>query len=221
MVSTASLYFEWEYTAESDSAELVFPDGCRDILILENEQSGPELRITDWDDRARLVVLTKGEKISGFRLRPGVSFCQYDIERLDANAKQVQEFIESSSDTKQPAIEMIEAMGDHHKSLPSICGHLGVSARTLQRHLKKLGLPNPEYWRLLSRARNAANALSDDISFAETASSSGYSDQSHMTRELGRWFGMTPGEILQNTELLADISQPGLGNWTLEQISIK
>ena len=45
--------------------------------------------------------------------------------------------------------------------------------------------------------------------------------QAHMTREFVQWFAVTPSRLRRNPDLLNVICQPGLGNWTTEQISIK
>lgn len=72
---------------------------------------------------------------------------------------------------------------------------LGVSARTLQRRFVQSGLPSPEFWRLLARARRAAGLLATAAPLAGIACDCGYSDQAHMTRDFARWFGTSPAQL--------------------------
>ncbi|MCV0349614.1 MAG: helix-turn-helix domain-containing protein [Nitratireductor sp.] len=90
------------------------------------------------------------------------------------------------------------------------------SERTLQRRFKHLSLPTPAFWRQLGRARRAVQALPCRVPLAEIAAHYGYSDQAHMTREFVRWFGWTPVQLRRNPAAIADLAQPGLGNWSLE-----
>lgn len=70
--------------------------------------------------------------------------------------------------------------------------HLKVSTRTLQRDLKQRGMSFSE---LVGdcRARIAAvHLMESSLPLAEVGFLSGYSDQSHFTREFGKRVGMTP-----------------------------
>ena len=211
----------WKHNAVSDSDAVVVPDGCRDILIVEDEYSESSIKLTDWDDRARTVRLTKGQRISGFRLCPGLSVDGNDLVGLEASENEISNFIEYSAAANSESIDMVHQLTDYNVSLQSIARQAGVSTRTLQRQFKKLKLPRPEYWRLLSRARLAASASPCRAPLVEIAVAYGYSDQSHMTRDFTRWFGVTPAQLRQNPALLEEVSQLGVGNWTVEHISIR
>ena len=119
------------------------------------------------------------------------------------------------------SIHLIDALAEPEASTRKVAKLAGVSERTLQRRFKRDQLPSPDFWRLLGRVRRAAQALADEIPLAQLADIFGYSDQAHMTREFVRWFRATPTQIRQNPDLLKQICQPGLGNWTGEQISTR
>jgi AraC-like DNA-binding protein len=87
--------------------------------------------------------------------------------------------------------------------------------------MKDAGGPSPDFWRLLGRARRAAGLLGAGWALADAAIESGYSDQAHMTRAFRRWIGAPPAALCADTGLLSDVTQPGLGNWTGEQISTR
>ena len=214
-------FTQWEHEVVSNTEATVLPDGCRDILIIEEAFSDPSIKITHWDDRARTVDLVKGQRISGFRLCPGFTVKNDDIAELSADKNKTRHFIDYLALVNRESIELVNEVADHKASLQTVARRAGVSTRTLQRKFKKLALPKPEYWRLLYRARLAANALATTAPLVDIAGEYGYSDQAHMTRDITRWFGLSPAQLRQETTLLDEVSQLGLGNWTAEQISIK
>lgn len=218
---TVMFFTQWEHEVASDSQAVVLPDGCRDILLVEDACSDPTIKTTTWDDRARTVRLVKGQQLSGFRLCPGLAVNDDDIAGLDADKNSISSFIEYLAELNRESIDLVHEVANHQASMQSVARTAGVSTRTLQRRFKKLDLPKPEYWRLLSRARLAANALTHRVPLVDIAFAHGYSDQSHMTRDFTRWFGLSPAQLRQDSTLLDDIGQLGLGNWTAEQISIK
>lgn len=79
-------------------------------------------------------------------------------------------------------------------TLSDVGRDLGMSGRTLQRHLAREGA---SYQTLVDDARRrlALRLLegSDDVSLSEVAYMTGFSDQSAFTRAFRRWTGVTPG----------------------------
>jgi AraC-like DNA-binding protein len=53
----------------------------------------------------------------------------------------------------------------------------------------------PRRFRVQMMVANAQRAISSGVSLVEAASMAGFSDQSHMSREFRRTYGMTPGEF--------------------------
>ena len=56
------------------------------------------------------------------------------------------------------------------------------------------GMP-PRRFRVQMMVATAQQAISSGASLADAATMAGFSDQSHMSREFRRTFGMTPGEF--------------------------
>ena len=141
------VYEKWEHRAVSDSDIVVLPDGCRDILIVEDAYSESNIELTDWDDRARTVCLTQGQQIIGFRLCPGLSFDGVDLVEIKANVNvnDIGDFIEDLAFANRESIALVQELTDHRASVRSVARQTGVSTRTLQRQFKRLGLPKPEY----------------------------------------------------------------------------
>lgn len=78
--------------------------------------------------------------------------------------------------------------------LRELCERIGRSPRWLERlFLQSVGV-TPKFFAQITRARHAASLLASPsaASLAETAHDAGYADQSHMTREFVRMFGITP-----------------------------
>jgi len=215
------LYCEWSHYSSETTRYRVLPDGCRDVLIISDSNGSATRLLTDWDHQARSIELREGEHSRGFRMRPGLTVDAKELETVNADAESITSFIVSQFDQRAEEYEIIDELGFLHASLSSVSRLAGVSVRTLQRRFKAEGLPNPDYWRLLSRARRAAVALASDESLIDIANRQGYSDQSHMTRDFQRWFQISPSQLRTDEALLTQVCQPGLGAWTFEQISIK
>jgi AraC-like DNA-binding protein len=208
----------WNFCATQRSTTVVAADGCRDVLLLQSPDRPPRIILTDLDAGPRKVAIERGVRYTGFRLQPGLDIESDSLQAVtpETLSKSVDSLLRHDADILR-AVERLGA-GD---SLRRSAAELGVSPRSLQRRFRARDLPPPDFWRLLGRARAAAQALARDWPLAWIAADSGYSDQAHMTREFVRWFGMAPCRLRQAPELLRTILQPGLGNWTGEHSSIK
>jgi hypothetical protein len=70
-----------------------------------------------------------------------------------------------------------------------------VSARTLQRHVRRATGLSCTAIRLLERAMRAAERLDDGATIGDVVALEGYADQAHLTRSLRRFVGQTPAQI--------------------------
>lgn len=212
----------WSHVTPAASAETVYPDGCRDLIMTIDPTGRADWHISDLHTAP--LYFSVGERMTfyGLRLKPGVVI---DDARLLAEV-----------DARQPDAKGMAALVEEHCRYPSSIGEaidclaesasvaraanrLGVGIRTLQRHFAAQDVMPPEFWLLLSRARRAAAMTGSAASLAEVAAMAGYSDQAHMSREFARWFQATPGRVRSDASLRERITQPGLG--TGEQISTR
>jgi AraC-like DNA-binding protein len=77
---------------------------------------------------------------------------------------------------------------------------LDMSVRTAQRRfLRATGLTVGTFAQI-ERAQQAVKLLGRGLSIADAVYYAGYADQPHLTRSLKRFFGQTPGQILQSEE---------------------
>ena len=215
------LHVRWTHRTSVDAVATVLPDGCRDLIVVSRAGMVGEVRLTELDMRPRIVRIAAGQTVSGCRLRPGASLTPGAFTAFKRETVDLDQLIESEMALDGEIGDVIDALTACDASSRRTARLAGVTQRTLQRRFRSLGLPAPDYWRLLGRARRAAGTLACGVPLADLACMHGFSDQAHMTREFVRWFGATPAQLRKNTVLLDDLRQPGLGNWTGEQISIR
>ena len=206
-------YVRWKYRATADERVMVHPDGCRDLLLISRPDRDIEARVTDWDIRSAWVELDAGTTITGFRFRPGIVVSLADLRDIDIEEHGLGSIIDEMYVGISEIVAAVDFLAAANATVERAAKQLGVTSRTLQRRFQALSLPNPDFWRLLSRVRRAVAALPCRVPIADIAYEYGYSDQAHLTRDLRRWFGASPVGLRRNTNLIHEICQPGLGNW--------
>lgn len=200
-------FIRWTSQISTTQSFTILPDGCQDIILRNGRAT-----LTSLDLQPREITQHPGDSLTGLRLRPGLHI---DADQLpDIKTEQDAAGLIAQAEHSEIS-QAIQTLGSDNTRVRDTAKHLGVSLRTLQRHLRQLNLPPPEFWRLLGRARRAAIALGSDLAIAEIAGSHGYSDQSHLARACQYWFRATPRHIQKTANLRTDINQPALGTWTL------
>lgn len=88
-----------------------------------------------------------------------------------------------------------------HGSLTALAADSGLSRRQLERQCRTHVGVAPAQFAMIRRCHRVLSALSQTqagVSLATLAAVAGYADQSHMTRELRRFTGLTPGALLRD-----------------------
>ncbi|BAK66833.1 putative AraC family transcriptional regulator [Sphingobium sp. SYK-6] len=214
-------YTIWAHQVLQAEEAPVFPDGCRDVLIVHRPDESIRVALTDFDVGPRRVRLSGGIGITGYRLRPGVVPGREAMDAIAADPRQATQILAHDFAGADEMAEAVQALAQPGSTLQAVSRGLGVSIRSMQRHFRRAGLPQPDYWRLLGRARSAVDMMSSEASLAAIAHECAFADQAHMTREFVRWFGSTPARLRSEGDHLHLLRQPGLGNWTGEQISTR
>jgi AraC-like DNA-binding protein len=216
----------WTHRVRHAGRVTVYPDGCRDVLIIRCAGEPAEVQLTPHDLRPRLAALSAGSALQGFRLRPGGLVSGKVLRAIAVAPGQAEAILGNDLRTSEEAERAIHALCEPGATVVGASGDLGLSVRSLQRLFRDKGLPPPDYWRLLARVRRAAALLGGPLPLAVIAADCGYSDQAHLTRAMVRWIGKTPGQLRRDDATRSLLAQPALGNWsegvaTGEQISTR
>jgi AraC-like DNA-binding protein len=93
-------------------------------------------------------------------------------------------------------VRTLTALGDRRASLPSLAADVGLSPQRLRALARdQLSMPLAR-WRIWTRLRRAAEALQAGQTLADAASTAGFSDQAHLTRQMREMMGLTPAVVL-------------------------
>ncbi|MCA1243173.1 helix-turn-helix domain-containing protein [Stappia stellulata] len=218
----------WHHTVARPCRDLVLPDGCRDLIMVEAPGAKPSGFVSELHSSPVLSTgFAPGTRLTGYRLAPGT---RIDAARLLARIAEAAEdllsperLIEEHCARAPATVEVfaaIEARPD--ATTAELARRLAVTPRTLQRQFRDNALPAPGFWLGLARARRAALRLGEAAPLAEIAADAGYSDQAHMTRAFRQWFGTTPARLKRDAPRLALLAQSGLAvPATGEQISTR
>lgn len=220
MIYAFYMYFSrWQTNIEQDTLETIYPDGCQDVILKVDSFGEVAIFTSPIDYIPRQVRLQKDTTLIGYRLPPGCTISHKLLENFSHKVVELEDDIATYIDSQKQTIKMIEVIAASN-NLSQAAKNIGVSPRTLQRRLQEKGLPTYSFWRSLNRARKAVDLINKETRMLDIAVSLGYSDHAHMTREVVRWFGLSPSEV-RNSEVFSAITQSGLGNWTGEQISTR
>ncbi|MDH5217696.1 MAG: helix-turn-helix domain-containing protein [Gammaproteobacteria bacterium] len=205
----------WQSSCDEGVDITVAPDGCRDLIMKVVGNNKPEWFVSPLFDQSTSISLEDNTSFFGFRMRPGIEIMENEligyIESKNIHVDEVQDCLDDFTAIDHFVDEALECLSGDIQSISQAAIELGVSSRTLQRViLKKTGRP-PGYWLQLARVRKAGRNITAAINFAEVAEMSGFSDQSHMNREIRRWFKSTPSEILLSSALASQFGDAGYG----------
>jgi len=151
----------------------------------------------------------------GVRLYPGVQIRHAEINswlygRNPADlfeSDQLDEFCVRSENLSSA----LECIASGMPSVLAVAKELGISLRTLERCVKSGTGESPYYWFSLARARRAGRSLEKTGGLSVAAFEAGFADQSHMTREMRKWFKCTPAQLKIDKHLLGILAEPGYG----------
>jgi AraC-like DNA-binding protein len=126
------------------------------------------------------------------------------IGALDAWIEHLRPRFDAATALRQRAPEMTAALEgalsasgpDRGTSVASLAATVGVVPRTLQRHFRNRTGLAPKRYAAVQRFSGALRQVAlGRGSLAQIASEAGYSDQAHLTTDLGQHTGMSPGRF--------------------------
>jgi AraC-like DNA-binding protein len=213
----------WTKTVRGDDLVPIIPDGCSDVLAVDDGEPfavGP-------DAATRWVRLGDGVVITGIRLRPGAARaifgCSADVllgesadltqiasveRRADPMATLehwVRERKERSRHPDRPVLAACRALARTPRvTMDELADRMGWNARMLHREFVATCGYGPKFLQRILRVQAVLRAR--DRPLSALAVGLGFSDQAHLTREFKSITGLTPTELLSQ-------SDPELGRW--------
>ena len=217
----------WEHEPDEDHTLRVVPDGCLDLIWLDER----ELVIAGADTGPRRVELAAGVRHSGLRLRPGAAGSVLGLpasqlrddevalrEIWAGRGARLEEAVASASAPRR--LELLAAAVAARRSEPDplvaaaarelaaprarvtdVASQLGVSERQLHRRVLASVGYGPKMLARVARLRRLV-ALTDD-ELVTRAFEAGYASQAHMNEEVRRLTGTTPVRFLKDAMLTA------------------
>lgn len=198
----------WEQRVGATREHRVIPDGHADLLRFA---SGP-IQVVGLHDQVDRPVLAAGTHIRGIRFRAAAVGPAFRTEAsalrnrtVDAEsvlgagpARRLADpgRLDSWIRSIEPATRVtaaVELLG--RRRVEAVAAALGITARQLCRIVEsEVGL-TPKVYQGVQRLQRFVRAVDGGRPLADAAVEAGYSDQSHLTRDVRRYCGITPGRL--------------------------
>jgi AraC-like DNA-binding protein len=197
---------------------LVLPDGCVDVIVREERAlvAGPDTGPVE-------VPLGSGEHVAGVRLRPGAGGAALGVPAGELRDRRValeelwgRAGREAGERAGEDPLELLAALRDRlaraepdarvlaatrrlgaapGTPIPALAAAAGLGERHLRRRFIAAVGYGPKTFARVARFRRALALVRAGEPPAAAAFAAGYSDQAHMTREMGELAGRTPGAL--------------------------
>ena len=198
----------------------VWPDGCRDLIVVASKDDPATIVCSGLDAGPRQVACDEGTFFVGVRLAVGVTFpwekenpCSKHGDQILSQTPLLGCHEWGSENDSGGTLEKLVSVVNHFASpAPSWVSEylqdvrdgevpraMPLSERSIRRKLAEASGAPPRYWKSLARVRQAALEVArSEASLVLVAMKHGFSDQAHMSREIRRWFGVTPATLRNN-----------------------
>lgn len=207
----------WHTVDTSDGIDLASADARWDMVFT---LAGPRHRVllSGPSSRPTAVPYAAGNRNLGIRFAPGAYFTHVPVTAMcDRTLTLVMPtpdaFVLAKAEWPFPGTDddrvdaLVEAFADRGLlALDDVVeaaldgGVPGLSPRTVERHFTRVTGMTPRRVRQIDRAREAVARLQGGSPIAEVAHALGYADQPHLTRDLKRLTGHTPGQSQSRNE---------------------
>ena len=216
----ASLWRRDVPTGSATGPALVLPDGCSDIMWLDDGTTVTTL-VAGPDTVAQLAALPPGSRMAGLRFVPGAAaaFLGLPLDELrdlrvplaELWGSAADELAESAAQATRPELALAAAVRCRRDAAPDpsvgaivravehgtgpgvvgrLAGHLGLSERQLQRRCRTAFGYGPKTLQQVLRFQRALQRARDGDRLADVAAATGYADQAHLARDTRRLAGV-------------------------------
>jgi len=206
---------KWTYESRHSTRTTIIPDGCRDLIIERHNNNRVRCFVSQLGRSTYSVNLRAGVHMVGLRMKPGIRIDEPALLRW-ASHNNPQNLLETDRldefcENPRSATDALACLQSDVSSVAEAARRLGISSRTLQRTVRQLTGETPHFWLALARVRRTCRSLHHFERMADAAATFGFADQSHMTREVKRWFAAAPTAIKPGTQLFAQLNESGYG----------
>ena len=199
----------WRTHDTSDGTYLAAADACWDMIFIRSVHgnrvllSGPSSKITPVPYRA-------GNRNVGIRFHRGTFLTHVRASAMVDTTEALpmpagETFVMAGLDWSMPTfetadsfiddLERLDLLSDDPVAMAALRGQApATSQRSIQRHVSSATGLSANRIRQIVRARTAAERLQRGESILDVAHDMGYADQAHLTRDLKRLTGYTPGQ---------------------------
>ncbi|MBN8647783.1 MAG: helix-turn-helix transcriptional regulator [Caulobacterales bacterium] len=203
---------KWEFISSESQLVEIAPDGCRDIIFSISKDNGESFHIYEIANSTDEITIDADVFLLGFRLNPAAIIDYNSMRKLFLGDKikidNMADNINEIARIDENINEALHFLGQGNLKIETCAKNLGVSVRTMQREVLRKTGKTPIFWQQLARARKSAKSLYLSPDLTETAYDYGYSDQSHLNREMKRWFNKTPLQIAQDNDFYKMLCAP-------------
>lgn len=209
------------WSVGASSGNRVLPDGCMDLLWLDDE-----LVIAGPDTHAYAPGAAAARPVTGIRLAAGVGAAAFGLPAYEvrdlrvpaadvwgaASVRRLERRVASAASVglelegivaarldespSDPLMRQVDALARRGASIGDICRGVGLGERQLARRSHATFGYGPKRLSRIHRFQHAVALLNAGVSPADSAFRAGYADQPHFTREVRALAGVPPGALL-------------------------
>jgi hypothetical protein len=206
----------WHTIDESDGIYLAAADACYDMIFTTMPDASARVLLSGPASRPTELPYQAGNRSVGIRFTRGTYFTHVDPTEMRDRTISLPMPDRSSFElagatwpfpTFAGADELLDVFDGRgllaHDPVVDAALHgeaIEFSARSIQRHFQHATGLSPHRVEQIERARAAAARLRAGDAIAEVAYELGYADQSHLTRDVKRLTGFTPGQAQHRDE---------------------
>ena len=199
----------WRTHDTSDGTYLAAADACWDMIFIRSA-AGNRVLLSGPSSTTTPVPYRAGNTNVGIRFHRGSFLTHVPTTTMVDTTEELpmptsESFLLAGEEWPMPTYPTADAfiaelerrglLGDDPVVMAALRGDdPGLTARSVQRHVSQVTGLTANQIRLIVRARTAAERIQQGQSILDVAHDLGYADQAHLTRDLRRLTGFTPGQ---------------------------